>query len=68
MLEAAGWRGRLPAEPLCCGLTWISTGQLATGKRILRRTVAALAEHVRGGGYVVGLEPSCTTVFRSDAR
>jgi Fe-S oxidoreductase len=29
--------------------------------------VAALAPHVRAGGLVVGLEPSCTTVFRSDA-
>jgi Fe-S oxidoreductase len=67
VLEAAGWAVDIPAEPLCCGLTWISTGQLRTGKRILSRTVARLAEHVRGGGYVVGLEPSCTTVFRSDA-
>ena len=67
VLEEAGWAVQIPAEPLCCGLTWISTGQLQTGKRILARTVARLAEHVRGGGYVVGLEPSCTTVFRSDA-
>jgi Fe-S oxidoreductase len=67
VLEAAGWAVEMPAEPLCCGLTWISTGQLRTGKRILRRTVAQLAEHVRAGGFVVGLEPSCTTVFRSDA-
>jgi Fe-S oxidoreductase len=52
---------------LCCGLTWISTGQLATARRHLRRTVAALAPHVRDGGFVVGLEPSCTAVFRSDA-
>ena len=27
----------------------------------------ALAPHVRAGGLVVGLEPSCTAVFRSDA-
>ena len=67
VLEAAGWAVDIPAEPLCCGLTWISTGQLRTGKRILGRTVARLAEHVRAGGFVVGLEPSCTTVFRSDA-
>jgi len=26
-----------------------------------------LAGHVRAGGFVVGLEPSCTAVFRSDA-
>jgi len=67
VLEAAGWRVEIPDGPLCCGLTWISTGQLATGKRVLARTVAALADHVRSGGLVVGLEPSCTAVFRADA-
>jgi FAD/FMN-containing dehydrogenase/Fe-S oxidoreductase len=67
LLEDAGWTVRIPDEPVCCGLTWISTGQLDTAKRVLRRTVDALAEHVRGGGLVVGLEPSCTAVFRSDA-
>jgi FAD/FMN-containing dehydrogenase/Fe-S oxidoreductase len=67
VLEAAGWRVEIPDGPLCCGLTWISTGQLATGKRVLARTVGALADHVRSGGLVVGLEPSCTAVFRADA-
>jgi FAD/FMN-containing dehydrogenase/Fe-S oxidoreductase len=67
VLEAAGWRVEIPDGPLCCGLTWISTGQLATGKRVLQRTVARLAEHFRSGGMVVGLEPSCTAVFRADA-
>jgi Fe-S oxidoreductase len=67
VLEAAGWEVDLPTEPLCCGLTWISTGQLDEAKRRLRRTVGVLAPHVREGGFVVGLEPSCTTVFRSDA-
>ncbi|MFF9281805.1 FAD-binding and (Fe-S)-binding domain-containing protein [Streptomyces griseosporeus] len=67
VLEAAGWEVDLPAEPLCCGLTWISTGQLGTAKRVLQRTVRRLADHVRAGGLVVGLEPSCTAVFRADA-
>ncbi|MGW1749272.1 FAD-binding and (Fe-S)-binding domain-containing protein [Streptomyces sp. NPDC002092] len=66
VLEHAGWRVELPREPLCCGLTWISTGQLAMAERVLSRTVRRLAGHVRAGGLVVGLEPSCTTVFRSD--
>ncbi len=35
--RSAGWRVELPSQPLCCGLTWISTGQLATGKKILKR-------------------------------
>ncbi len=67
VLEAAGWKVSIPTEPICCGLTWISTGQLHIAKRVLRRTVDSLADHVRRGGYVVGLEPSCTAVFRSDA-
>jgi Fe-S oxidoreductase len=66
VLEAAGWDVRVPAEPMCCGLTWISTGQLNVARRVLRRTVRKLAPHVRDGGLVVGLEPSCTAVFRSD--
>jgi FAD/FMN-containing dehydrogenase/Fe-S oxidoreductase len=66
VLERAGWGVTMPAEPLCCGLTWISTGQLRTAKKRLRKTVRALAPHVRDGGLVLGLEPSCTAVFRSD--
>ena len=48
VLEAAGYRVELPDEPLCCGLTWISTGQLDTAKRVLRRTVDRLAARVGG--------------------
>jgi Fe-S oxidoreductase len=66
VLEAAGWRVVLPDRALCCGLTWISTGQLATAKRVLRRTLAALRPELEAGTLVVGLEPSCTAVFRSD--
>src|SRR5699024_2935285 len=57
----------MPDEPVCCGLTWISTGQLGTARRMVRDAVAAVAPHVRAGGLVVGLEPSCTTVCRADA-
>ncbi|MEV0634026.1 FAD-binding and (Fe-S)-binding domain-containing protein [Streptomyces sp. NPDC050619] len=67
LMEQAGWRVVLPEEPLCCGLTWISTGQLGVAERVLSRTVRHLADHVRAGGLVVGLEPSCMAVFRSDA-
>jgi Fe-S oxidoreductase len=34
---------------------------------MLRQTVRQLAPHVQSGGLVMGLEPSCTSVFRSDA-
>ncbi|MEU5722395.1 FAD-binding and (Fe-S)-binding domain-containing protein [Micromonospora sp. NPDC047738] len=68
VMEAAGWRVRVPDQAVCCGLTWISTGQLGVAKRVLRRTVDVLRPHLRAGTPVVGLEPSCTAVFRSDAR
>ncbi|MEV0400977.1 FAD-linked oxidase C-terminal domain-containing protein [Actinoallomurus sp. NPDC050550] len=67
VLEAAGFRVEVPPVPLCCGLTWISTGQLGTAARVLRRTVRALAPRLRRGVPVIGLEPSCSAVFRSDA-
>ncbi|MGC4933097.1 FAD-binding and (Fe-S)-binding domain-containing protein [Gordonia sp. DT30] len=67
VLEDAGWQVRIPHGDLCCGLTWISTGQLDVAEKVLRRTLDALADHLRAGGLVVGLEPSCTAVFRADA-
>jgi len=67
VLEDAGWRVVLPRQPLCCGLTWITTGQLTTAKRVLSRTLDELRPTLRRGGLVVGLEPSCTAVLRADA-
>jgi Fe-S oxidoreductase len=67
VLEAAGWTVRIPTAPVCCGLTWISTGQLKTAKKVLRRTVATLRPWLAAGTPIIGLEPSCTAVFRSDA-
>jgi FAD/FMN-containing dehydrogenase/Fe-S oxidoreductase len=66
VLEAAGYAVDIPAEPVCCGLTWISTGQLDGARRQLRRTLSALDPAVRAGTPVVGLEPSCTAVLRGD--
>jgi FAD/FMN-containing dehydrogenase/Fe-S oxidoreductase len=67
VLDGAGYRVELPDEPLCCGLTWISTGQLDTARRVLRRTVGRLAALVDGDTPLVGLEPSCLAVLRHDA-
>ncbi|HJQ47797.1 MAG TPA: FAD-linked oxidase C-terminal domain-containing protein [Amycolatopsis sp.] len=64
VLEEAGFSVSIPDTKLCCGLTWISTGQLDTARKLLGRSVRALAA---AGTPIVGLEPSCTAVFRSDA-
>ncbi|WP_280201893.1 (Fe-S)-binding protein [Nocardia cyriacigeorgica] len=66
LLESLGYRVRIPEKRVCCGLTWISTGQLDGARKRLRGTLDALDEHVRAGGIVVGLEPSCTAALRSD--
>jgi FAD/FMN-containing dehydrogenase/Fe-S oxidoreductase len=67
VLADAGFAVRVPAKPLCCGLTWISTGQLGVAKRVLNRTISALRPSLLAGQRVVVLEPSCAAVFRSDA-
>ncbi|MDQ1743921.1 MAG: hypothetical protein QOE23_2260 [Pseudonocardiales bacterium] len=67
VLEAAGCSVRIPDAQVCCGLTWISTGQLDGARRQLRRSFDALAPALAEGLPVVGLEPSCTAVLRSDA-
>jgi FAD/FMN-containing dehydrogenase/Fe-S oxidoreductase len=66
VLRAAGYEPRLPSGSVCCGLTWITTGQLDSAKKILARTVAVLAADAREGIPIVGIEPSCTAVLRSD--
>jgi len=67
VLEAAGFSVRIPDRQVCCGLTWISTGQLDGARRQLRASFAALAPALADGLPIVGLEPSCTAVLRSDA-
>lgn len=67
VLEQAGFEVLVPDKPLCCGLTWISTGQLDSARRILGRTVSQLQRYASAGIPIVGLEPSCTGVLRSDA-
>ncbi|HLR28416.1 MAG TPA: hypothetical protein VK086_06965 [Ruania sp.] len=67
VLEAATWWVTIPTEPVCCGLAWISTGQLKTVRGVLGRTISQLADHAGRAQYILGLEPSCTAVPRSDA-
>ncbi|MET9489056.1 FAD-binding and (Fe-S)-binding domain-containing protein [Nocardia sp. NPDC006630] len=66
LIESLGYSVGIPERRVCCGLTWITTGQLDGARKRLRDTVDALDAHVRGGGVVVGLEPSCTAALRED--
>lgn len=68
VLEAAGFQVAVPTTALCCGLTWISTGQLSTARHVLLRTLRLLRPWLEAGSPIVGMEPSCAAVFRSDTR
>lgn len=63
VLEALGFHVVLPRGPVCCGLTWHSTGQLDVTKQALRRSLTALAPHIEAGHRIVGLEPSCLVML-----
>jgi Fe-S oxidoreductase len=67
LLSAAGYAPQLLERAACCGLTWISTGQREGARRQLRAALEVLHPHVAAGTPVVGLEPSCLAVWRSDA-
>jgi FAD/FMN-containing dehydrogenase/Fe-S oxidoreductase len=67
VLEAAGLRVGVIPEDACCGLTWITTGQLDQAREIVGRTVATLAPYATSGVPVLGLEPSCLATLRTDA-
>ena len=67
VLEAAGYQVVLPEKAVCCGLTWISTGQLTRAKKVLTRSLAILAPSLTAGTPIVGLEPSCLAALKHDA-
>ncbi|WP_435281370.1 FAD-binding and (Fe-S)-binding domain-containing protein [Streptomyces koelreuteriae] len=53
-----------PREGLCCGLTWVSTGQLSVARRIMARTVAALDDG--DDRPIIVAEPSCAAALKRD--
>ena len=66
VLEDAGFEVLLPQKRVCCGLTAISTGQLPLARRVARRSLAVLEPYLEQGIPVIGLEPSCTAVLRTE--
>ncbi len=66
LLEAAGFRVLPAPSHLCCAITWISTGQLDTARKKLRRLASGLAPFANRDIPIVVLEPSCAAVLRGD--
>ncbi|MQY38052.1 hypothetical protein SRB17_60600 [Streptomyces sp. RB17] len=51
---------------VCCGLTYLSTGQLDRARTVLGRTLDLMEPVLRSGAPVVVLEPSCAAALRTD--
>ncbi len=67
LLQEAGYEVEVLDRAACCGLTWITTGQLDRARELVEQAVDRLHPFVEAGVPVVGVEPSCTSVLRSDA-
>ncbi|WP_375408926.1 FAD-binding and (Fe-S)-binding domain-containing protein [uncultured Methylobacterium sp.] len=71
VLVAAGYRlhrvfPHKGKRPLCCGRTYLASGQTDRAREEARRTLDALLPYVRAGARIVGLEPSCLLTFRDE--
>lgn len=66
VLERAGYAVRLSPPGVCCGLTWVTTGQLGMARRMASRAVRALTADPGDERLLVVLEPSCAATLRTD--
>ena len=71
VLAAAGYAVILPRaadgpRPLCCGRTYLATGQVDQARAEAQRLLTALAPHIERGVPVVGIEPSCLFTLRDE--
>jgi Fe-S oxidoreductase len=66
VLERAGFRVLIPSAQLCCGRPLYDYGMLPLARKLLHKVVRALRPHIDAGTCIVGLEPSCVSVFREE--
>jgi FAD/FMN-containing dehydrogenase/Fe-S oxidoreductase len=68
VLEAAGQQVLVPIKSLCCGRPLYDFGMLDTAKTMLHDVLDTLRPWIEAGTPIVGLEPSCVSVFRDELR
>jgi len=66
VLEDAGFDVIVSAGEACCGVTWISTGQLDGARKRLNGLLEVLGPYAVNGIPIIGIEPSCMGVLRGD--
>lgn len=65
VLAEAGVSTRARGD-VCCGLTWVTTGQLGIARRVLARTVRLLDEPDGDQPPIIVTEPSCAAALAKD--
>jgi FAD/FMN-containing dehydrogenase/Fe-S oxidoreductase len=68
VLEASGHKIILPEQRLCCGRPLYDFGMLDHAKKMLADILVSLRKEIRADIPVVGLEPSCVSVFRDELK
>ena len=68
VLESLGFEVRIPDKILCCGRPLYDYGFLGQARRQLRQILDTLRPQIRAGIPLVGLEPSCISVFVTSCR
>jgi FAD/FMN-containing dehydrogenase/Fe-S oxidoreductase len=66
VLERAGYQVTIPRKRVCCGRPLYDWGFLDRAKKLLRETLDVLKPELDVGLPVIGLEPSCVSVFRDE--
>ena len=67
LLERAGFKVDIPAEPLCCGRPLYDWGYLDRAKQQFERTFGVLAPEIAAGTPIVALEPACASRLQGRA-
>jgi FAD/FMN-containing dehydrogenase/Fe-S oxidoreductase len=68
VLEHLGFKVVVPQGSLCCGRPLYDYGMLKKAKKLLEHILGELYEEIKNGTPLVGLEPSCLSVFRDEMR
>jgi len=66
VLEYAGFGVMVPQQNLCCGRPLYDFGMLDRARALLLRVLDSLESEIAAGTPVIGLEPSCVSVFRDE--
>lgn len=66
VLETAGFHVVVPRQWFCCGRPLYDFGMLSLARKQLRKILDGLHLEIEAGTPIVGLEPSCTAVFRDE--